>query len=69
MEKYNKPLIKTFSSSEAIELVGPAQAASATLNIYGGRTSSLDNPHIVEYRMVKTEINHGIIQHKEVYHA
>jgi len=42
------------------------QTQYATINVYGGRTSYLDNNISHEFTIAKTEITQKIINHREV---
>lgn len=70
MVKYLKPEVKVFSASDLAEVVGPIQTASATMNIYGGRTAQLDTANQpAEYRIAQADVNYEVINLKEVENA
>lgn len=69
MAKYCKPEIKVFTTSDLAEVIGPIQTASATMNVYGGRTAQLNNNHSAEYRIAKVDVNYGVLKYKEVENA
>lgn len=66
---YKRPILRTFSSLGLIESTGPVQTQYAEMNVYGGRTASLQDNTPAEYRLAKADTTHGIITVKEVHHA
>lgn len=67
--RYKRPKIKTFNSSDLMEIMGPGCAASGTLNMDMYRGTMLEKTY--EYRLAeKVDLGmDGIEKVQEVHHA
>lgn len=70
MSVYLKPFVKTFSSKGLLEEVGPVQTQyNATMTVYGGRLSMLNNNHPAEIRTAELETSNIVTLKEEVSRA
>lgn len=60
MGKYFKPELKVFCSADLVEVIGPVQAASMSME--GWRGTKLEQPEKYEYRFAENQNDIRVVQ-------